>query len=116
VSQRPIAIHALETPMKFDAGLYLFRKLLREAIRGKNKAASPEAFREWLKSVGGFPNTYCSGNVFDVAEAPTMEEEVTRRRKLAKSVLDIVTEADSMSGAERVEFIKQRMAELERSF
>ena len=31
ISQRPIAVHALENPTKFDAGLYAFRKMLREA-------------------------------------------------------------------------------------
>jgi hypothetical protein len=40
ISQRPIAVHALENPTKFDAGLYMFRKLLRDAVRGANPNAA----------------------------------------------------------------------------
>lgn len=115
-SQRPIAVHALETPMKFDTGLYLFRKLLRDAIRGKNPSASPENFRTWLQGLGGAPNTYCSGNVLEIREAPTMEEEVPRRRQVAKRMIDTLTESDRLKGVERVEFIRQRLSAIESEF
>ena len=49
VSQRPIAVHALENPTKFDAGLFIFRKLLRDAVRGANPKAGPEEFAQWLR-------------------------------------------------------------------
>ena len=114
VSQRPIAVHALETPMKFDSGVYLFRKLLRDAVRGTNKAASPEAFRAWLTSVDGKPNTYCSGNVLEVPEAATSEEEVQRRRQVARQCIDAITKSDSLRGKARSDFIKERMAAIER--
>jgi nitrite reductase/ring-hydroxylating ferredoxin subunit len=113
ISQRPIAIHALETPMKFDAGLYLFRKLLRDGVRGKNRAASPDGFRKWLESVGRAPNSYCCGNVLEVPEAPTIDEEVQRRRLLAKRLIDIITESDRLQGSSRTEFVKRKFAELE---
>ena len=38
-----IAIHALEHPMASDIGVFLNRKLIRNALRGKNPAATPEA-------------------------------------------------------------------------
>jgi len=113
VSQRPIAVHALENPTKFDAGLYMFRKLLRDAIRGSNPAASPASFAEWFKSMGGAPNSYCSGNVFDMPEAESVADEVKRRRYLAKQVVSILTESDSMTGEERNEFVRRRMNEVE---
>lgn len=38
VSQRPIAIHALERPGTSDVGVYMCRKLLRRAVRGQTPA------------------------------------------------------------------------------
>jgi hypothetical protein len=60
--------------MKADGGVYLFRKLLRDAITGENKGASAEAFRQWFKDVGGHPPSYCSGNILEVPEGATEEE------------------------------------------
>ena len=116
ISQRAIAVHALETPMKFDAGVYLFRKLLRDAVRGSNKAASPEAFRNWLQNTDGKPNSYCSGNVLEVPEAPTTEEEVQRRRQVARDCIQAITESDKLNGQERDAFIKAKMAAIEGNY
>jgi hypothetical protein len=115
ISQRPIAIHALENPTKFDAGPYLFRKMLRDAIRGSNPAASAEAFAEWLQGLGGAPNSYCSGNVFELPIGATTEEEVAQRRFVAKSVITILTESEQYTGKERTAFVKQKMEELEQT-
>jgi hypothetical protein len=76
IAQRPIAVHALENPMKADGGVYLFRKLLRDAITGDNKEASPAAFKKWMEELDGHPPSYCCGNIIDVPEAATQEEEV----------------------------------------
>ncbi len=116
ISQRPIAVHALETPMKFDGGLYLFRQLLRDALRGTNRAATPENFRKWLQSIGAQPNSYCSGNVLDIPEGATLEEEVARRRDIAKKMIAIITESDRLQGKERENFVKAKLAEYEGSF
>ena len=113
ISQRPIAIHALENPTKFDAGLYMFRKLLRDAVRGSNPNASPEQFAQWIRDSAGAPNAYCSGNVFDLPVGRTTEEEVSLRRLLAKQVVSIITEADKFKGQERTEFVKQKMEALQ---
>lgn len=113
-SQRPIAVHALENPMKFDGGVYLFRKLLRDAVRGKNHAASPAVWREWLKK--GMPNSYCSGNVLAIAQASTPEEEVQKRRRVAQQVIDATTESDSLKGEQRDRFMKEKLAEIEHNF
>ena len=113
ISQRPVAIHALENPTKFDAGLYMFRKLLRDAVRGTNAKASPEEFAAWLRECGGEPNSYCSGNVFDLPVGRTKEEEVTLRRHLARQVVTIITESDGLKGAERDTFVKARLEALQ---
>jgi len=113
ISQRPIAIHALENPTKFDAGLYMFRKLLRDAVRGANPQAGPEQFAQWLRDNNGAPNAYCSGNVFDLPVGRTTEEEVTLRRYLARQVVAIITAADALKGAERDAKIKEGMEALQ---
>ena len=115
ISQRPIAIHALENPTKFDAGPYLFRKMLRDAVRGSNPAASAEAFSEWLKEFGGAPNSYCSGNVFELPIGASTEEEIAQRRFVAKGVITILTESEQYKGKERIEFVKSKMEELEQT-
>ncbi len=115
ISQRPIAVHALEHPTKFDAGLYAFRKMLRDAVRGANPAAEAANFAEWLRTVDAAPNSYCSGNVLEIAEGSTPEEEVARRRKVAKAVVAILTESDKMKGDARDTFVKEKFAELEKT-
>lgn len=115
ISQRPIAVHALENPTKFDAGLYALRKMLREAIRGTNPAASAAQFAEWLREVGGAPNSYCSGNVLDIPIAATTEAEVAQRRKVSKAIVTLLTEADALRGEARAAFVRDGMAKIERS-
>ena len=49
-SQRPIAIHALEHPGWTDTGVMMWRRLLRQGIRGETPSATPQAIygpREW---------------------------------------------------------------------
>jgi hypothetical protein len=113
ISQRQIAVHALENPTKFDAGLYMFRKLLRDAVRGANPNAGPEQFANWLRDCAGQPNSYCSGNVFELPLGRTTEEEITLRRLLAKQVLAIITEADKLHGKERADFVQTKMEALQ---
>jgi nitrite reductase/ring-hydroxylating ferredoxin subunit len=113
ISQRPIAIHALEHPTKFDAGVYMFRKMLRDAIRGTNPAASPERFGQWMREFGGQPNSYCSGNVFHLPLASRVEDEVAQRRMLCKQLIAILTESDTLQGPARATFVKERFEALE---
>ena len=112
-SQRPIAVHALENPTRFDAGVYMFRKLLRDAVRGANPRATPEQFAQWLRDNAGAPNSYCCGNVFDLPLGRTPDEEITLRRHLAKQVVAILTEAEAIKGDERAAFVSQRMEALQ---
>ena len=115
ISQRPIAVHALENPTKFDAGLYLFRKLLRDAVRGSNPQATAENYLEWLKDFNGAPNSYCSGNVLEIPEGATPEEEVKQRRHVTKQIVSILTASDELKGEEREKFVIDKMNTLEQS-
>jgi hypothetical protein len=114
ISQRPIAVHALENPTKFDAGVFIFRKLLRDAVRGSNPQAGPEQFAEWLREQASTPNSYCSGNVFELPLGRTTEEEVTLRRHLAREVVKILTAADALKGHEREAYVKTHMESLQK--
>ena len=70
-------------------------------------------FAQWLRDCTGAPNSYCSGNVFDLPVGRTVEEEVTLRRLLARQVVAILTQADAMKGTERTAFVKDRMEALQ---
>jgi len=113
ISQRPIAVHALENPTKSDAGLFLFRKMLRDALRGSNPAASAQNFAEWFRENAGAPNSFCSGNVFEIPEGETVEEEVMRRRKVTKQIVAILAESEKLKGDARAAFVRERFEELE---
>jgi hypothetical protein len=113
ISQRSIAVHALENPTKFDAGLYAFRKMLRDAVRGTNPAATPDNTAEWLHAVGGAPKSYCCGNVFEVPEAEDIKEEVANRRRIARGIVALLTESDKLSNEARRAFVLEGMDELE---
>ncbi|MBF5007115.1 Rieske 2Fe-2S domain-containing protein [Diaphorobacter caeni] len=115
ISQRPIAVHALEHPTKFDSGVYIFRKMLRDGLRGANPPASADGFLQWFQTEGGAPNSFCSDYVLDIPEGKTIEEEVERRRHLTKRIAEILTESDALKGQARDVFVKQRVSELERS-
>jgi hypothetical protein len=45
----------------------------------------------------------------------TTEEEVAQRRFVAKGVIAIITEAEQYKGEERINFVKQKMEELEQT-
>ena len=55
------------------------------------------------------------GSSTPIPEGATTEEEVARRRKVAKSVVAILTESDKLSGDERANFVREKFEELEQS-
>ncbi len=115
ITQRPIAVHALENPMKCDGGVYMFRKLLRDAVNGDNPKTSAAAWREWFQE-NNARNTFCQGNILEIPGAPTQAEEVEKRRAIAKDVIAATRESDNLSGDERVKFIEQKYAEIEKKY
>jgi phage FluMu protein gp41 len=66
-----------------------------------------------LRDCAGEPNSYCSGNVFELPVGRTTEEEVTLRRLLAKQVVAILTEAEKLKGKERTDFVQTKMEALQ---
>jgi phenylpropionate dioxygenase-like ring-hydroxylating dioxygenase large terminal subunit len=112
-SQRPIAIHALENPIESDVGVYMLRKLIREAIRGKNAGASPDRMHERARE---HKTSYCytQNSVLDIKQRPTDEEDRSVIRAIGRGIVEIMSEADTLDGAERRRFVEQRLGDLER--
>jgi phenylpropionate dioxygenase-like ring-hydroxylating dioxygenase large terminal subunit len=115
VSQRAIAVHALENPISGDVGVYMFRRLLRDAVRGKSAGANPEAMH--ARAIAGQPtHTYTQNTVLKVQRQPTDEEDRRVIREIGRKITDITAEADSFAGETRNAFVRDRLAALEHTY
>jgi len=112
-SQRPIAVHALENALETDTGVYLFRKLLREAIRGKNPAAAPAMMNARAHRGEMYPS-YTQNNVLRIAKRASEDEDRAMLKQLGREIVGITAEADQLGADERNRFVVQRLEELER--
>src|SRR5712691_2800020 len=63
VSQRPIAIHALENLATSDRGVSMLRRLVREGIRALPQETAP---REPSRARDGRVSTFCQDTVWSV--------------------------------------------------
>jgi phenylpropionate dioxygenase-like ring-hydroxylating dioxygenase large terminal subunit len=113
-SQRPIAIHALEHPMTSDRGVYMNRRIIRNAVRGKAPAATPEAMHARANS-GRPTHCYTQNTLLDIPRRPTEEEDNKLLLSLGRSIVRITADADAYAGAERDAFIAARLEALEQS-
>lgn len=115
VGQRPIAIHALENPMAADAGVYMFRKLLRQGIHAKNPGASPEAMHK--RAAQGLPtHCYTQNNVLSISKRTDDQEDKDMIREIGRKIISITSEADNYVGQERRKFVCRKLEELERHY
>jgi phenylpropionate dioxygenase-like ring-hydroxylating dioxygenase large terminal subunit len=113
-SQRPIAIHALENPVESDIGVYMFRKLLRDAISGRNPSATPEAMN--APAHRGDPYyCYTQNDILELPRRPSEDEDRAMIKRVGRRIVQITAEADGLAGAERQRFIITGLEELERS-
>ena len=113
-SQRPIAIHALEHAMGSDRGVYMNRRLIRSAVRGKNPAASPEAMH--ARANARLPtHCYTQNTLLDIPRRPTEDEDNKLLLALGRSIVKTTADADVLTGQERDAFIHRRLEELEQS-
>lgn len=107
VSQRPIALHAMEHLTYCDKGVVMFRKLLRRDIR---RLAAGEAIPKTPHRSQGLIPTYCHDTVLDIPEIPgtddlELQEEVGRR------VTEIVAEGPHQDDDDRLTKIRALMRE-----
>ncbi len=112
-SQGLIAVHALEHPGTTDAGVFLWRKLLRSAVRGTNVGGHPAAASEFARQHSPLP-TYSQDSVLNI---PRRAEDDDRLliRDLGRRVFEIIVAGDAYAGKERVEFIARGIKALENS-
>ena len=113
MSQRPIAVHALENPMRADSGVYMNRQVLRRALRGENPHAQPDALNA-RANAGRIVPTYANNSVLRI---PMQDgrDDTELVRTVCRQLLDIISEGDQHEGADRDAFIHVRMRNLERS-
>lgn len=112
-SQRRIAVHALENPLESDVGVYLFRKLVREAGLSKNPAASPESMNE--RANNGLQNyCYTQNTVLRLPKRVDEHEERTVLIELGRRIISIMAEADGLRPDDRNKFVISRLEQLER--
>jgi phenylpropionate dioxygenase-like ring-hydroxylating dioxygenase large terminal subunit len=108
-SQRSIAVHQLEHPGRSDVGVYLCRKLLRDAACGKTPSDSTRAPSV---AAGGTLPIYTSDTVLRI---PRLEGAEDREAilKAARSVLEIMKEADRLPGDERKAHTRKRFDDID---
>lgn len=112
-SQRPIAVHALERPLECDAGVYMFRRLVRNAINDKNEAALPAAMND--RPNKGLPSyCYTQNTILRAPMRASVEEDDAFLKTLGRRVVAITAEADNLDGAARKQFVVARLEELEK--
>jgi len=93
VSQRPIAIHALEHLGASDRGVILFRKLLRQQIRAVKQGKEP---RNAGHANGKAIPTYLRNTSIVTRPAATTAEDRKLWRQLARKVADeAIKDSDS---------------------
>lgn len=113
-SQRPIAVHALENPMRGDIGVYMNRKILRRALIGENPAAQPEALH--ARANAGMPEkTYTHNTVLAIPKRKGAADDKLIT-EVMHGLLEIIQEGDAYEGEERESYIRNKMHDYEQSF
>ena len=113
-SQRAIAVHELENPMRGDIGVYMNRKILRRALHGENPAAQPDALH--ARANAGLPEkTYTHNTVLAIPKREGAEDDKLILEAM-HHLLEIIEEGDAYEGDERETFIRNRMQDYEQSF
>ena len=83
MSQRPIAVHALEHPGWSDSGVVMVRNLLREGIRALQRGEDPKQLDLARQGVIG---TYGQSTILRVPRAAMPEADKELLRKTGRKV------------------------------
>ena len=110
-SQRPIAIHALETLGTTDRGVSMLRRIIRKGIRAVAAGEEPDCVRG---APGKTISTYCQDSVVTVPARAGGEDEILLR-DIGRAVAQIVVEEENGSGRERLIRVARRIAALSES-
>jgi nitrite reductase/ring-hydroxylating ferredoxin subunit len=85
VSQRPIAVHALEHLGATDRGVIQMRKMIRDGIRAVKAGRDPKGV---AIAATGRINTYCQDTVLRISPADTPEADQQLLIEIGRRVLD----------------------------
>jgi hypothetical protein len=110
VSQRPIAVHALEHLTYCDKGVAMLRRLLRRNIR--KVAAGTWAATPPLRS-GGVVPTYCHDTVLTI---PPADDDDALVRAVGDAVTSIVLDGDMGTAPDRAAQVRERLRAYQGSF
>tara|TARA_Y100001960_G_C14742539_1_gene863774 strand:- start:1499 stop:2278 length:780 start_codon:yes stop_codon:yes gene_type:complete len=109
VSQRPIAIHALEHLGMTDRGVVSLRRMLRQSVRGERDPLAD------LKSqcMSNRPiHTYCYDTVLAIPpRAEGSDHEFLH--ELGQQIVAVIMDAEGFDGEERRVYLRQRMQKIE---
>lgn len=109
VSQRPIAIHALEHLGTTDRGVATLRRMLRRSVRGEYDPRTELTRQcEARKPI----HTHCYDTVLGIPPRSNGDDR-DFLRELGRQVVGAVMDADAYDGEERREYLRRRMRELE---
>jgi tert-butyl alcohol monooxygenase / tert-amyl alcohol desaturase len=111
-SQRPIAVHALENPVASDSGVFRFRKLLRDAIHGKNAAANPARMHQRARE-GRMDYCFTQNDVLEVGKQATRDEDREMIRQLGRKIVEITAQANELAPEARRQQVQQEIEALE---
>jgi len=100
VSQRPIAIHALEHRGSTDKGVAMLR---RQILRATREPVAPTA------AVDGVTPTWTSNTVLRIPARPGGEDE-DLLRPVGRAVVEAISGADALPPAVRIDTIRQALA------
>ena len=114
VSQRPIAVHALENPMRSDVGVAMNRRNLRRAVRGENPHTESAAIHA-RANAGQHLRTYTNNTVLAIPLQKGRDDDEFVR-EVCKNVIDLIIDGDQYEGDERNTFIQNALKDCERSF
>jgi nitrite reductase/ring-hydroxylating ferredoxin subunit len=112
VSQRPIALHAMEHLTYCDKGVVMLRKLLRRDIR--KLAAGEDVPTSTLRSNNLIP-TYCHDSVLGVPPVPG-HDDLELQEEIGRRVTEIVVEGDHHAAEDRLTMVRQKIRDYESSF
>ena len=109
VSQRPVAVHALEHLASTDRGVAMWRRLLRKAVRGELGITAQQP-----RPDGEPIYTYTHDTVLTI---PKREDEGTKYLKgIGRDVLAAILVGDSYNGDERQAYIEKEIANVKTKY
>ena len=112
VSQRPIAIHALEHLTYCDKGVVMLRRLLRREMQ---KMAADEPLHVSQVKSGTHTPTYCHDTVLAIPMLPDVDDREILA-DIGRKVTEIVVQGDYQAAPDREQRVRALMRDYERSF